>query len=153
MQPHETAEPEADAIGGTIVAIKDFFPHMLDYFRMPIYFIPMHAGLFWPCRQERICYAGRFRKRVGSESLASQIVNNADPGRYSRGSAGREVMNMNEQMLILVIPMTVAVIVKIILMAGRFCSLNDVNSREDARRLRCINEYKNWQSLAKKRAG
>jgi len=38
-------------------------------------------------------------------------------------------------------------------MAGRFCSLNDVNSREDARRLRCINEYKNWQSLAKKRAG
>jgi len=62
-------------------------------------------------------------------------------------------MNMSEHLLILVIPITVAVIVRIILMAGRFYSLNDINSREDFRRLRSINEYKKWQVLAKKRAG
>ncbi len=62
-------------------------------------------------------------------------------------------MNISEHMQMLVLLITIVAIVIILLMAGRFCSLNDVNSREDARRLRRINEYKNWQSLAKKRAG
>lgn len=62
-------------------------------------------------------------------------------------------MNMSDYIPITIILIAIIAIVAILYMTARLCSMNNINSREDSRRLRCIDEDKNWHVLAKKRAG